>query len=171
MENFKLPLLPPPSEIETIEVLRQLSKSHRHLAELKGIVKTIPNEEILINTLSLQEAKSSSEIENIVTTHDDLYKQNIMIETQNPASKEVVNYAKGLKMGFYIVRNEKLLLNKDIIKIQEQLEQNKEKLAKATALKADFYFLIDQTLTDCSSTGNTPQPSSSIVTIVWQLPR
>ena len=125
MENFKLPLLPPPSEIETIEVLRQLSKSHRHLAELKGIVKTIPNEEILINTLSLQEAKSSSEIENIVTTHDDLYKQNIMIETQNPASKEVVNYAKGLKMGFYIVRNEKLLLNKDIIKIQEQLEQNK----------------------------------------------
>jgi len=95
------------------------------LAELKGIVKTIPNEEILINTLSLQEAKSSSEIENIVTTHDDLYKQNIMIETQNPASKEVVNYARGLKMGFYIVRNEKLLLNKDIIKIQEQLEQNK----------------------------------------------
>ena len=125
MENFKLPLLPPPPEIETTEVLRQLSKSHRHLAELKGIVKTIPNEEILINTLSLQEAKSSSEIENIVTTHDDLYKQNIMIETQNPASKEVVNYAKGLKMGFYIVRNEKLLLNRDIIKIQEQLEQNK----------------------------------------------
>ena len=125
MENFKLPLLPPPPEIETTEVLRQLSKSHRHLAELKGIVKTIPNEEILINTLSLQEAKSSSEIENIVTTHDDLYKQNIMIETQNPASKEVVNYAQGLKLGFYIVRNEKLLLNRDIIKIQEQLEQNK----------------------------------------------
>ena len=110
MENFKLPLLPPPPEIETTEVLRQLSKSHRHLAELKGIVKTIPNEEILINTLSLQEAKSSSEIENIVTTHDDLYKQNIMIETQNPASKEVVNYAKGLKMGFYIVRNEKWII-------------------------------------------------------------
>ena len=125
MENFKLPLLPPPPEIETTEVLRQLSKSHRHLAELKGIVKTIPNEEILINTLSLQEAKSSSEIENIVTTHDDLYKQNIMIETQNPASKEVVNYAKGLKMGFYIVRNEKLLLNRNLMKIQEQLEQNK----------------------------------------------
>ena len=54
-----------------------------------------------------------------------MYKQNIMIETQNPASKEVVNYAQGLKLGFYIVRNEKLLLNRDIIKIQEQLEQNK----------------------------------------------
>ena len=81
INNFTLALLPPPSEIETREVLKQLSLSHRHLAELKGIVKTIPNEQILINTLSLQEAKSSSEIENIVTTHDDLYKEHIMIET------------------------------------------------------------------------------------------
>ncbi len=70
INNFTLALLPPPSEIETREVLKQLLLSHRHLAELKGIVKTIPNEQILINTLSLQEAKSSSEIENIVTTHD-----------------------------------------------------------------------------------------------------
>lgn len=124
INNFTLALLPPPSEIETREVLKQLSLSHRHLAELKGIVKTIPNEQILINTLSLQEAKSSSEIENIVTTHDDLYKEHIMIET-NPASKEVVNYAKGLKMGFEIVRNQKLLLNKHILLIQEQLEENK----------------------------------------------
>ena len=122
--DFTLPLLPPPPEIETREILKQLTLSHRHLAELKGVVKTIPNEQILINTLSLQEAKSSSEIENIVTTHDDLYKENIMIDT-NPASKEVLNYAKGLKMGFEIVRNEQLLLNKHILLIQEQLEANK----------------------------------------------
>lgn len=124
INNFSLSLLPPPAEVETREILKQLNLSHRHLAELKGIVKTIPNEQILINTLSLQEAKSSSEIENIVTTHDDLYKEHIMIET-NPASKEVVNYAKGLKMGFEIVRKEKLLLNKHILLIQEQLEENK----------------------------------------------
>lgn len=120
----RLTLLPPNADIETRAVLKQLAISHRHLAELKGIVKTIPNEQILINTLSLQEAKSSSEIENIVTTHDDLYKENIMIAT-TPASKEVMNYAKGLKMGFEIVRNEKLLLNKHILLIQEQLEENK----------------------------------------------
>ncbi|WP_198540577.1 Fic family protein [Capnocytophaga sp. H2931] len=125
MNDFKIPLLPPTSEIETATVLRQLVKSHRHLAELKGVVKTIPNEQILINTLALQEAKSSSEIENIVTTHDDLYKENILIETKNPASKEVVNYAQGLKLGFQIVRTEKLLLNKHILQIQETLEQNK----------------------------------------------
>src|SRR5690606_16898261 len=123
--NFKLPLLPPTTEIETSKVLKQLAKAHRYLAELKGIVKTIPNENILINTLTLQEAKDSSEIENIVTTHDDLYKENIFIDTHNPATKEVINYAQGLKHGFQIVRNEKLLLNKHIIAIQEMLEENK----------------------------------------------
>ena len=84
-----LPYLPPNKEIETIAVFKQLNMSHRRLAELKGVVKTIPNEQILINTLTLQEAKDSSEIENIVTTHDDLFKENILIETKNPASKEV----------------------------------------------------------------------------------
>lgn len=125
MNNFILQPLPPKPEIETMKVLKQLSKAHRYLAELKGTVKTIPNENILINTLTLQEAKDSSEIENIVTTHDDLYKENILIDTHNPATKEVINYAQGLKHGFEIVRNKKLLLNRHIIAIQEILEENK----------------------------------------------
>lgn len=123
--KFILPLLPPSVEIETPKVLKQLSKAHRYLAELKGTVKTIPNENILINTLTLQEAKDSSEIENIVTTHDDLYKENIFIDTKNSATKEVINYAQGLKQGFEIVRKERLLLNKHIIAVQETLEENK----------------------------------------------
>ncbi len=123
-ENFILPILPPKQEIETIEILKQLSQSHRYLAELKGTSKTIPNESILINTLTLQEAKDSSEIENIITTHDDLYKENILIDTKKPASKEVYNYAQGLKLGFEIVRKEKLLLNKHILTIQKELLEN-----------------------------------------------
>lgn len=123
-ENFKLPLLPPLQEIETIAILKQLSQSHRYLAELKGTAKTIPNESILINTLTLQEAKDSSEIENIITTHDDLYKENILIDTKKPASKEVYNYAQGLKLGFEIVRKEQLLLNKHILIIQKELLSN-----------------------------------------------
>jgi filamentation induced by cAMP protein fic len=130
-----LPYLPPNKEIETPAVLKQLVKSHRHLAELKGIAKTIPNEHILINTLTLQEAKASSEIENIVTTHDELYKENIFIETKNPASKEVMNYNQSLKKGFEIVRNEKLLLNKHIIIIQQILEQNNAGFRKQTGTK------------------------------------
>lgn len=122
-ETFVLPILPPQQEIETIAILKQLSLSHRYLAELKGTSKTIPNESILINTLTLQEAKDSSEIENIVTTHDDLYKENILIHT-NPATKEVYNYAQGLKLGFEIVRKEQLLLNKHILTIQKELLEN-----------------------------------------------
>ncbi|MNQ86688.1 Adenosine monophosphate-protein transferase SoFic [compost metagenome] len=123
-ETFVLPKLPPQQGIETIAILKQLSLSHRYLAELKGTSKTIPNESILINTLTLQEAKDSSEIENIVTTHDDLYKENIAIDSKNPASKEVFNYAQGLKLGFEIVRKEQLLLNKHILTIQKELLEN-----------------------------------------------
>ena len=123
-QTFVLSHLPPQCEIETPKVLRQLALSHRYLAELKGTAKTIPNEIILINTLTLQEAKDSSEIENIITTQDELYKESILINTHNPASKEVYNYAQGLKMGFQIVRKEKLLLNKHILAIQEVLLQN-----------------------------------------------
>ena len=123
-ENFILQPLPPPQEIETIAILKQLAQSHRYLAELKGTSKTIPNESILINTLTLQEAKDSSEIENIITTHDDLYKENIFIDSKNPASKEVFNYAQGLKLGFEIVRKEKLLTNKHILTIQKELLEN-----------------------------------------------
>lgn len=131
----KLPFLPPLKNIETPNVLKQLAKSHRHLAELKGIAKTIPNEQILINTLALQEAKASSEIENIITTHDELYKENALIETKNSASKEVYNYAQSLKTGFEIVRNEKLLLNKHIIMIQRILEQNNAGFRKQSGTK------------------------------------
>jgi Fic family protein len=123
-EIFILPPLPPQAEIETIAILKQLSQSHRYLAELKGTSKTIPNESILINTLTLQEAKDSSEIENIITTHDDLYKENILIDTKKPASKEVYNYAQGLKLGFEIVRRERLLLNKHILTVQKELLAN-----------------------------------------------
>ncbi|MGV8915204.1 MAG: Fic family protein [Kaistella sp.] len=124
MQNFTLPYLPPKKEIETAKILKQLALSHRYLAELKGTVKTIPNENILINTLTLQEAKDSSEIENIVTTHDELYKENIFIESKNPATKEVYSYAQSLRLGFETVRNEKLLLNKHIVEIQTTLEHN-----------------------------------------------
>ena len=123
--EFKLPILPPTVELETTKVLKQLVKAHKSLAELKGTAKTIPNESILIDTLTLQEAKNSSEIENIVTTHDDLYKENILIESKSNAAKEVYNYARGLKLGFLIVREQKLLLNKHILTIQKELLENK----------------------------------------------
>lgn len=79
--QMTIPLLPFKQDVETKIILKKASKAHQALAELKGIAKSIPNEAILINKLSLQEAKESSAIENIITTHDELYKSNSL--TQN----------------------------------------------------------------------------------------
>lgn len=73
-KQYNIPQLPLSFDLESKEILKQLSRSHRRLAELKGVARTIPNERILISTLTLQEAKDSSEVEDIVTTQDDLYK-------------------------------------------------------------------------------------------------
>jgi len=95
------------------------------LAELKGVAASIPNEAILINTLSLQEAKDSSEVENIVTTHDELYKANLFEEAiSNPATKEVQDYANALKQGFQTVRSHRIIRLSDILAVQEQIERN-----------------------------------------------
>lgn len=69
-----LPMLPIKGVIETRAILKKLARAHQALAELKGVAASMPNQSILISTLSLQEAKDSSEIENIITTHDDLYR-------------------------------------------------------------------------------------------------
>ena len=125
MSTYQVQPLPPPFEIETKAVLRKLSEAHRYLAELKGVAATIPNETILINTLILQEAKDSSAVENIITTQDDLYKAELFPElVHNPAVKEVQNYANALRTGFERVRHSKLLLNRDILSIQQELELN-----------------------------------------------
>ena len=82
---------------DTAPILKKLASASRKLAELKGIAASIPNQGILINTLGLQEAKDSSEIENIVTTHDELFKDDLSPESQmSPASKEVLSYRQAL---------------------------------------------------------------------------
>ena len=123
--NYKIPVLPPSGDVETQSVLKKAATAHRYLAELKGLSRSIPNQGILINTLSLQEAKDSSAIENIITTHDDLYKEELFPEfTANASAKEVRNYASALKAGFSLVRKDGLLTNNHILAIQAELEKN-----------------------------------------------
>lgn len=81
-----LPPLPPPMELETKAVLRAAAEAHRYLAEVKGLAAAIPNQGILIDTLSLQEAKASSEIENIVTTQDELFQADLFPEGPRSAA-------------------------------------------------------------------------------------
>ncbi|MEE9432537.1 MAG: Fic family protein [Melioribacteraceae bacterium] len=125
MKKFELGKLPVEKDIETKKVLRKLSSAHRALAELKGIAASIPNENILINTLGLQEAKDSSAIENIITTHDELYKAELSLGgLKSLDAKEVQNYIAALKNGFELISKNKILTNNDIINIQSVLEKN-----------------------------------------------
>ena len=115
---------PPTQLLETNAVLRALVPAHRYLAELKGLARTIPNEGLLISTLSLQEAQSSSAIENIITTQDALYKYQIQPQKADPVSKEVAHYAEGLEIGFQQVRDSGLLTLNTMLAVQAALEGN-----------------------------------------------
>ena len=125
MSTYKIEKLPLDIDFETKKVLKKVATAHRALAELKGIVASIPNQTILINTLSLQEAKDSSEIENIITTHDELYKSELSLLGLNSlAAKEVQNYISALKKGYALIQQRKVLTTNNIIEIQLELEQN-----------------------------------------------
>ncbi len=138
MDTWGLTELPLNVDLETKKVLKALPKAHAALAELKGIASTIPNQNILIHTLGLQEAKDSSAIENIITTHDDLYKSELNFEAfKSLQAKEVQNYIAAQKKGFELITKTGLLTNKTILQIQEVLEDNKAGFRKlpGTALK------------------------------------
>lgn len=112
-------------DFESVKILKKVNLANKALAELKGISKTIPNSEILINTLILQEAKYSSEIENIITTHDDLYKSDIDINEFGQSAKEVKDYSLALKKGFELISENKILIIRYILQIQEIIEKNR----------------------------------------------
>lgn len=128
----------PSTRFETAPILKKLASASRHLAELKGVAASIPNQGVLINTLGMQEAKDSSAIENIVTTHDELYREEASPETAtSPAAKEVLRYRQALWQGFQSVGKSGLLTTNHILAIQAELESNKAGLRKVpgTALK------------------------------------
>lgn len=130
--------LPYKQDFETKAILKKLLTANKALAELKGVAQSIPQQEILINMLAIEEALDSSEVENIVTTHDEVYKSTL--EDSNyitPATKEVKNYIEALKLGAAIVKEKKVLTVNSILNIQEVLEKNKAGLRKVpgTTLK------------------------------------
>ena len=136
---YQIPKLPLPFELETKPVLKQLNLANKQLAELKGLVQTIPNQSILLNTLAMQEAKDSSEVENIVTTHDDLYKSDLNMAdfVNSAATKEVMKYREAILTGFDSVLETRILTNNIIKQVQKVLVGNEAGFRKVpgTALK------------------------------------
>lgn len=132
--------MPERGKIETIKILRQESRSSASLAELKGIAETIPNQSMLINAVILQEAKDSSEIENIITTQDEIYKAlSVKNAGTDPRIKEVVNYRQSLFTGFDILKKQGFIKVNDILEIQQILESNRAgiRALPGTVLKND----------------------------------
>lgn len=129
------------SLFETVPILKKLASASRQLAELKGVASTIPNQSILINTLAIQEAKDSSEIENIITTHDELFQDDLSPQSKlSGAAKEVLRYREALWEGYRKVSQSELLTNRTICDIQQILEKNKAGFRKlpGTELKNDL---------------------------------
>jgi len=124
MTEFIPPDLPLTQNIETTRVLKKTISANRALAKLNGVAKIIPNQAILVNSLVLQEAKDSSEIENIITTHDELYLASLNITDITNEAKEVQNYSLALLKGYDLVQKNQLLLKKYIVTIQVELEKN-----------------------------------------------
>lgn len=131
--------LPHDQSLESKIVLKKMVSANRALAELKGTARSIPNQNILINALALQEAKDSSEIENIVTTHDELYRASVSTTNISHEAKEVQRYREALHRGFSLVKDNELLLKKHIIEIQQVLEENEAgiRTQSGTMLKND----------------------------------
>lgn len=121
-----LPLLPPPKEVENDpEVLKKLILATRALASVNNNILRLPNPLMLINTIALQEAKTSTEIENIFTTDDELYKaisETTNEERANPATKEVLRYREALWAGYLSMQTRNFLDLGSIISIVQQIK-------------------------------------------------
>ncbi len=133
-----LPNLPPQGFTESPEILRQLAKASRHLGELNGLCASLPEPQLMINTIVLQDSKDSSAIENIVTTQDELYKAASGEGTASPAANEVLSYRQALYVGLEKMKAQKnLLLTNTLVDIVQQIKQNKSGIRNTpgTALK------------------------------------
>ena len=139
--TYILPSLPPRAKFETVPVLRALSRAHRYLAELKGRAAAIPDQGLLIASLSLQEAKASSEIENIVTTQDELFQASLFPEgPQSPAAKEVALYRDALKSGYDdLLQTDGLITNNALVTMFRLLKRRADgfRTAPGTELRND----------------------------------
>lgn len=120
-----LPLLPPKEEIENKAILKKTISASRALSELKGAITNLPNPTLFLDTIQLQEAQASSAIENIVTTHDELFKASVAgKKIENPAVKEVFHYKTGLWLGLDALKKQPILNTNLFIQLVQTIKEN-----------------------------------------------
>ena len=120
-----LPLLPPKADIETKDILRKTISAGRALAQLNGVLQNLPNPTLFLDTIYLQEAKASSEVENIITTNDELYRSFVADRrVENSPTKEVLNYKEALWLGLEALKTKPFITTNLCIKIVRCIKQN-----------------------------------------------
>jgi len=120
-----LPLLPPKINLETTQILRKTITASRTLANLNGAIINLPNPQLFLDTIHLQEAKGSSEIENIITTNDELYKSVVANKRfDNSATKEVISYKNALWYGLRQLENKSFISTNLCIEIMQRIKEN-----------------------------------------------
>lgn len=117
-------------DLNTPKILEALNKASRALAELKGFANSIPNQHILINAITINEAKDSSAIENIVTTHDSIYKVLTESGFKDEAAKEVVDYRSAIWHGYEIIKEKGFISTNILVELQAMIEHNKAGIRK-----------------------------------------
>ena len=134
----RLPILPPKTNLETTKVLRKTINASRALAQLNGLLTNLPNPTLFLDTIHLQEAKASSEIENIITTNDDLYKSLVADKKfGNSATKEVINYKEALWNGLQQIETRPFISTNLCVEIVQSIKKNTAgiRTTPGTALK------------------------------------
>lgn len=112
-------------DLKTSRILETLNEASRSLAELKGFANSIPNQHILINAITINEAKDSSAIENIVTTHDSIYKVLTESGFKEEAAKEVVDYRSAIWHGYEIIKEKGFISTNVLVELQSMIEPSK----------------------------------------------
>lgn len=131
-----LPDLPPGVNLETAEIFRATIRANKLLAELKGFCQTLPNPELLLNTIVLQESKESSAIENIVTTQDELYKATLMGDkVKNQAAKEVLQYREAMYFGLEELQKKGIITTNLLVGIMQKLRNSYEGIRRNPGTK------------------------------------
>ena len=126
----QLPDLPPKENLETVELLKLSIQANKLLAELKGYCQTLPNPELLLNTIVLQESKDSSAVENIVTTQDELYKATLGFGDviKNPAAKEVIQYRQAMYWGLEVMQAKGIITTNLLVGVMQRLRATTENI-------------------------------------------
>ncbi|MCE7057050.1 Fic family protein [Algoriphagus sp. AGSA1] len=120
-----LPFLPPKTDVETKNILRKTISAGRALAHLNGTLLNLPNPTLFLDTIYLQEAKASSEVENIITTNDELYKSLVADKkVENSATKEVLSYNEALWLGIEQLKKKPFITTNLCVRIVQCIKPN-----------------------------------------------